>query len=152
MKRPSLIQALQELEDLFDYLNNYFYSNILKCPLITIHPESSALGYFREHYANCNGINENEISISLETFEYGPIIVATVLLHEMVHLYNFQYGIKDCSDRQYHNVNFKNEAERVGLIVTQRKGLGFGVTDAGCELEILFKEYGLTKKSFSLRR
>jgi len=150
MRRPTLVPALCELERLFDFYNFQFWEGQLRLPLVTVYAGSRSLGHFHEFGITCEGENEHEINIAYETFEYGHEAVCNVMLHEMVHLANFQQGIKDCSDRQYHNKNFKKEAERVGLIVTQRKGLGFATTELGKELKVLLKDEGFNKFSFKL--
>ena len=48
-----------------------------------------------------------EINISAEHLARPPQDIAETLIHEMVHYANHLDGIRDCTVRQYHNLNFK---------------------------------------------
>ena len=55
----------------------------------------------------------HEINIGAGTLARPIEDVAATLLHEMVHYYNYENGIQDCSrGNTYHNRRFKTAAER----------------------------------------
>ena len=57
------------------------------------------------------------------------------ILHEMVHLYNIQHDIQDCSrGGTYHNKKFKAEAEKHMLRIEKDKRYGWTITHPTKEL------------------
>ena len=71
--------------------------------------------------------------------------VAATLLHEMVHYYNYENGIQDCSrGNTYHNRRFKAAAEAHGLIVEHSDKYGWSHTSPSDELLDFILENGLT--------
>lgn len=70
-----------------------------------------------------------EISLSAEYLSNGNDKIIGTLLHEMVHLYNLQNGIKDTSrSGYYHNKTFKESAEAHGLVAEKVEGSGYSKT------------------------
>ena len=70
-----------------------------------------------------------EISLSAEYLSSSIEEIATTLLHEMVHLYNLQEGVKDTSrSGYYHNKAFRDAAEAHGLTVEKEDGRGYSKT------------------------
>ena len=56
--------------------------------------------------------------------------VLATLMHEMVHIYCMENGIKDTSNAgRYHNKSFKAEAERRGLKISKAGYIGWSVTE-----------------------
>lgn len=77
-----------------------------------------------------------EINMAAEYMNRGVYDIAATLIHEMVHLSNLCKGIKDCNPKtQNHNKHFKEEAERVGLIVEKVEKRGWSQTSLSPELE-----------------
>lgn len=71
--------------------------------------------------------------------------MAATLLHEMVHYYNFENGVQDCSrGNTYHNRKFKAAAEAHGLTVTHSDKYGWSHTAPGEALLDFVLENGLT--------
>jgi hypothetical protein len=58
--------------------------------------------------------------------EYGEIPCA--LLHEMIHISNYQCGDVDVTANQYHNKHFLQVALEVGLVVIKHKTQGWAIT------------------------
>ena len=51
------------------------------------------------------------------------------MLHEMVHIYNMEHNVQDCSrGGSYHNKRFKEEAERRGLCIDYDSRIGWSIT------------------------
>lgn len=103
----------KELQRLFDLFNTRYYNGELKHPVITIQSNGGrgqqrlALGW-----CTCNKVwldhsNNNyyyEITICSEYLYRSVEEICTTLLHEMVHLYCNENGIKDTSrGNTYHN-------------------------------------------------
>ena len=64
--------------------------------------------------------NTYELNIAAEEINAHIEEILDTLLHEMVHLYCREHGIKETSrGGQYHNKRFKEEAERRGLVCVQ---------------------------------
>lgn len=68
------------------------------------------------------------ISVGSGFIKAEPIEILDDLLHNMVHIANWQKGITDHTDNQYHNLSFVNEALESGLFVVWHKTRGWGVT------------------------
>lgn len=147
---PSLKPAIRIFENLFSKLNDQFFDGSLVPPVIVISPEGkasangwctswkawkSAAGVGKEH-SLVNQAGEDaedegyyEISLSAEYLGNQTDEIIGTLLHEMVHLYNLQNGIKDTSrSGYYHNKSFKESAEAHGLIAEKVDGSGYSKT------------------------
>lgn len=56
--------------------------------------------------------------------------VLATLMHEMVHIYCMENGIKDTSNGgRYHNTKFKRESEQRGLKISKATYIGWSVTE-----------------------
>ena len=109
------------LNKIFDLLNEEFFENVLSRPTITIQSTPKAYGHFslREDTWVSKLGGTHEINIGAGTLSRPIEEVVSTLLHEMVHYYNYERGVQDCSrGNTYHNRKFTEEAERRGLIVT----------------------------------
>ena len=125
------------LNKIFDLLNKEFFESSLSRPTITIQSTPKAYGHFSlrdDMWISKNG-NSHEINIGAGTLASPIETVVATMLHEMVHYYNFNNGIKDCSrGNTYHNSNFKKAAEQRGLIIEQSPKYGWSITEPGEEL------------------
>lgn len=75
----------------------------------------------------------DEISLNPEHFDRDFELVDT-MLHELVHVYCRQNGIKDTSRAgYYHNAKFKKVAEQFGLKCVECKKVGWNTTAEGNE-------------------
>lgn len=150
---PSIVPALLELERLFHFFNQELWEGKLRCPVITLQNlPSSTIGFYSENAVQCGQKHIDEIAVTFEAVGQGVQCLVEVLLHEMVHLSNSQQGINDCTNRQYHNKSFRCEAERVGLVVAERKGFGFCITALGPVLKRLLKKAKVDKTAFNFAR
>ena len=75
----------------------------------------------------------HEIMISAEYFPRGARAILGTLLHETAHSLDLQAGIKGVSGDGYHNKNFKQTAEALGLTITQAKRIGWSNTEVSDE-------------------
>lgn len=134
MKDNSLQITIQELEDLFEVLNGKYFESELSKPVITVSPDSTkkSFGWCTSYKAwqhKDGGEGYYEINICAEHLARPFEEVAGTMLHEMVHLFNLQNGIQDCSrGGTYHNKKFKTAAEAHGLNVESNEKYGWCVT------------------------
>ena len=119
------------LNKIFDLLNEEFFENELSRPTITIQSTPRAYGHFslREDTWVSKLGGTHEINIGAGTLSRPIEEVVSTLLHEMVHYYNYERGVQDCSrGNTYHNRKFREEAERRGLIVEHSDKYGWSHT------------------------
>ena len=140
MNNNSLTPIIETIEDLYSKFNFRIFDGKLETPVITLSPNSkhgggSCLGWFTTwrswgvnnsdqstDISDAKGDGYYEINVCAEYLSRPFDEVAGTLLHEMVHLYNQQRGVQDCSrSGYYHNKSFKEAAESHGLIVTKSK-------------------------------
>ena len=127
------------LNKVFDLLNAELFENALSRPTITIQSTPRAYGHFslREDTWVSKLGGTHEINIGAGTLARPIEEVTATLLHEMVHYYNYENGIQDCSrGGQYHNKKFKEAAEARDLKISYDPRIGWSITeptDALCE-------------------
>ena len=125
------------LNKVFDLLNAEFFESALSRPTITIQSTPKAYGHFslREDTWVSKLGGTHEINIGAGTLSRPIEEVVATLLHEMVHYFNYEMGIQDCSrGNTYHNRRFKEAAETHGLIVTHSDKYGWSHTSPSDEL------------------
>ena len=135
------------LNKVFDLLNAEFFESELSRPTITIQSTPKAYGHFslrEDTWVSTLG-GTHEINIGAGTLSRPIEEVAATLLHEMVHYYNYQLGIQDCSrGNTYHNRRFKESAEAHGLIVAHSDRYGWSHTSPSDALLEFVLKYELT--------
>ena len=153
----SLQSVIGKLEELFSKFNAKFFNGELTTPVIAASPDNTrgAFGWCTgwKAWKDADGKNDGyyEINMCAEHLSRPFELVCETLLHEMVHLANLQRGIKDTSrGGTYHNKDFKNAAETIGLTVEKTKS-GWNKTGLTEDLEKYLKtEFG--KDGFKLYR
>lgn len=129
MQTNSLSPIIERLDNLFLDLNRHFYNSELEKPVITVNPNEgrNALGWCTT-WKVWGSSNEEvtledydrgyyEINMSAEYLNRPFEEIVETMLHEMVHLYNLQQNVQDCSrGGTYHNRRFKAVAEQHGLV------------------------------------
>lgn len=135
------------LNKIFDLLNAEFFESALSRPTITIQSTPRAYGHFslRDNtWVSAVG-DTHEINIGAGTLARPIEQVAATLLHEMVHYFNYENGVQDCSrGNTYHNKRFKVAAEAHGLTVTHSDKYGWSHTAPSEALLDFILENGLT--------
>lgn len=119
------------LNKIFDLLNTEYFESALSRPTITIQSTPKAYGHFslREDTWVSKIGGTHEINIGAGTLARPIEEVVATLLHEMVHYYNYENGVQDCSrGNTYHNKRFKEAAEKRGLTVTHSDKYGWSHT------------------------
>ncbi len=134
-KITTMAEMQAALQAAFNAINRDFYNNELEKVIITVKEgkKKGAFGWI-ETAKNWkqNGKDRHEINISADYIGERTVEQTIVtLMHEMVHLYNIQNGIKDTTrSGKYHNKNFKQTAENHGLEVEQISDIGWSRTTA----------------------
>ncbi len=135
------------LNKIFDLLNNEYFEGALSRPTITIQSTPKAYGHFS--LRNDTWISKlggtHEINIGAGTLNMPIESITATLLHEMVHYYNYEMGIQDCSrGGTYHNRRFKEAAESRDLVVEHDEKYGWTITTPGEGLLDFVIDNGLT--------
>lgn len=121
------------LEKIFRKLNQDFFGGCIEEPIITIQSTPKAYGHVTVAKAWTKGADKDqrrELNIGAGTLDRPIEAVVATMLHEMVHLYNLQNGVKDVSrGGAYHNKRFKNAAEAVGLVISYDPRIGWSITE-----------------------
>ncbi len=161
-KNNSLQKTIGELEDLFEIFNYEFFNGELNKPVITVSPDMTkgAYGWCTSYKAwkSVGGSVDGgfyEINICAEHLARSYEDVAGTMLHEMIHLYNLENGVKDCSrGGTYHNKRFKEAAENHGLVCELDSKYGWVNTRLNAYSLNTVREYMETigKTSFDLFR
>lgn len=120
------------LEKIFRVLNTAYFDGEIEEPIITIQSTPRAYGHVTvaKAWRKANGDTRHELNLGAGTLD-RPIenVVATVL-HEMVHLYNLQIGVQDCSrGGTYHNKKFRDAAVARDLDISYDSRIGWSITE-----------------------
>ena len=141
-------RAAAYLNSIFDSLNDRYFEGALSRPVITIQSTPRAYGHFTLYDAwSVDGDKGmREINIGAGTLSRPIENVVATLLHEMVHYWNDQHGIKDCSrGGTYHNKRFKKLAEACDLHIDHHPTYGWSITTPTDALVEFCLENGLTE-------
>lgn len=129
-----LSRPLMALEEAYGFLNSTFFESALSKSVIMISPTPDSYGHFTpwKSWKGKDGEGYCEINIDAGTIDRPIEHVIATLLHEMVHQYCYEHGIKDTSrGGAYHNKRFKAEAEKRGLVIGYDKRIGHSPTRPG---------------------
>ena len=139
------------LEKIFRALNQDSFGGEIEEPIITLKKTPSAYGHVTESDTWLRkGESVRELNISTN-YLTRPIedIVAT-MIHEMVHLWNMQHGIKDTSrSYSYHNEKFRDEAEKHMIHIEKDEKYGWTITSPTDELLEYILEKGWSEISMN---
>lgn len=134
------------LEKIYRELNADMFGGELEEPIITIQSTPTAYGH-----VTCSKVwkskDSDKYELNLGAGTIGRPIEETVstMLHEMVHIYNLMHDIQDCSrGGKYHNKNFKEKAESVGLIIEKHDVYGWTITSPSDDLILYIADKGWT--------
>lgn len=136
-------RATGYLEKIFRELNKDSFGGVLEEPIITIQSTPRAYGHVSLHKTWKRKDDwRHELNISADWLTRPIENVVATMIHEMVHLYNIQNDIQDCTrGGSYHNKRFKAEAEKHMLSVERDDTYGWTITKPTDEL----LEYILSK-------
>jgi ribosomal protein S27AE len=148
MKNPTLIETIRILERYFSKMNEHFFENELSKPVITVTPDKTkkSLGWCTSWKAWKESGNTEagyyEINICSDFLNHPIVEICETLLHEMVHLYNVQKNVKDCSrSGTYHNTRFRDAATAHGLLVEKDEKYGWCYTELNDEAKTFVQSF-----------
>lgn len=124
------------LEKIFRAVNEDSFGGELEEPVITIQDTPTAYGHVTVGKAwSVKDNHRHELNIVAGTLQRPIEEVVATMLHEMVHLYNLQHEIQDCSrGGTYHNKKFRDEAQKHMLTVEHHEKYGWTITKPTEEL------------------
>lgn len=123
-------RAVSQLEHIYNALNTDFFQDELPIPIITVQSKPGTYGHCTTSkvWQRKDG-GAYELNIAAEVLNYPIEETLDTMLHEMVHLYCRENGIKEVSrGGKYHNKRFKEEAERRGLVCVPCGQYGWNTT------------------------
>lgn len=99
----------------FKLLNEHFFNNSLSVPILSMVRKNGAKGYFKANSFLSKKDEEvlSEIALNPEVFVRDDKEILSTLLHEMCHLWQFQFG--EPSGGNYHNKEFHTKMLECGL-------------------------------------
>jgi hypothetical protein len=110
-------QAYAELQTAFDHYNQALFDGLLPNCLITMQREKRTCGYFsRERFVHRERRSKtDEIALNPAYFAVVPLLeTLQTLVHEMVHAW--QYNLGNPGRRSYHNKEWAEKMESIGLM------------------------------------
>ena len=119
------------LEKMFRALNAKYFDGQLEEPIITIQSTPRAYGHVTVGKSWRKGQeHRHELNIGAGTLDRPIENTTATLLHEMVHLWNLQNGIQDCSrGGAYHNKKFRDAATARDLSISYDPRIGWSITE-----------------------
>ncbi len=148
-----------KLESSFTFLNDSLFDGSIKPVFITIQSQGrkkNTLGWASTINFWENGSPESgkqEINICAEYLKRPVAEIMETMVHEMVHIWNAQNSIKDCSKSGRHNMKFKTKCESVGLNCEKgNKGYNFTSLESGGKAEQAINAMDLDENSFTYAR
>lgn len=133
-------RAIGQLEKIYTNLNMDFFQGTLPIPIITVQSTPGTYGHCSTTKIWERKNDETyELNIAAEVLTYPIEETLDTMIHEMVHLYCRENGIKEVSQGgKYHNSKFKKEAEKRGLecFRTEKYGWNTRPTDRLVEYAI----------------
>ena len=166
MGSTSLKPTLSTFESLFSKLNDHYFEGGLQPAVIAVAPDAKKRAYgwctgwkawgsgrrltmdelaemSDEEIERLNDEGFYEINICAEYLTRSITEVIGTLLHEMVHLYNLQVGVKDTSrNGYYHNKAFYDAAVAHGLECIKEGSYGYCRTKLNDEAERFVRSLG----------
>lgn len=121
----------RRLENAYDVFNQKYFNNTLPAVMITIQSSRGAYGHCttQKVWASATELYY-ELNLGAEYLSRPIENVLATLMHEMVHIYCMENGIKDTSNAgRYHNTKFKHEAEKRDLKISKAPCIGWSVTE-----------------------
>ena len=109
------VEQFSLFERLFKYYNKALFQNQLKDCLINMSRKKGAAGLFEpEMWISSQKEHYHEINISPQCLEMESIEWHGVFVHNMVHLWQYDFGKP--SRKGYHNKEWAQKMEEIGLI------------------------------------
>lgn len=116
LSRPTP-QTYAELQLAFDYFNDELFEGKLPPCLLTLQREKRTHGYFSaQRFVHKDGKTyTDEIALNPSFFSIvPPLEVMQTIVHEMVHAWQYHFG--EPGRRSYHNAEWADKMESIGLM------------------------------------
>jgi len=152
LNNNSFIPALDESERFIKFMIKRFKLELPNDYIITINKASkSTIGYFmpKEHQEHFINTTQNLNNINLNTYYLKTNSPYECLTHELAHFINNTLKIKDYSSNQYHNKEFKKQAEKL-LLNVERTKKGYSETSETEQFKEMLKEFKPNKEVFNI--
>jgi hypothetical protein len=151
-------EIVSALDELFVIFNFKFFGGDLIKPVIAVqsnqHRNPATMGWctIKKTWRNTETKEEYyEIALCPEFFDFGVIELSDTFLHELIHLYHLQNGIQGCSrGGHYHNKNFKEKAEEIGLFCEKSGKNGWAITSLKPETKTFVESLNIDRDAFKL--
>ena len=143
-KTNKMSRTVGTLEKMYNSINTDKFDGALPIPVITVQSKPGTWGHSSTAKVwKREDENTYELNIAAEVLT-GPIEeIIDTMIHEMIHLYCRENGIKEVSrGGSYHNRRFKELAEEKGLVCIRTEKYGWNTIGAGNDSLI---EYALQK-------
>lgn len=114
---PSTNQQFKALDNAYQYFNGELFDGQLPNCILNFSRKKGTHGFLAPYRWKEVGQEEfsiHEISLTPSTLYRTPIEIFSTLVHEMVHLWQFEFGSPSRSG--YHNKEWARKMEAVGLI------------------------------------
>lgn len=135
----------KKLEYAYGVFNRQYFDGKLPPVMITIQSSRGAYGHCTTQKVWASGGERYyELNLGAEYLDRPIEHVLATLMHEMVHIYCLENGIKDTSNMgRYHNKRFKAEAEKRGLLISCHEHIGWSVTEPSVAFILNIHAWGL---------
>lgn len=111
---------VSEAERLFRHLNKHLFGDVLVLPLFNM--------AFDRRFGLRFSPESHHFSFGLGIIGWSVNDFLGDFVHEMVHMFNWQRGVIDCTSNQYHNQDFVAVATKCGLYVGKHGTRGWAIT------------------------
>lgn len=104
----------------FEHFNKFLFEDTLRPVMLTLTRDELALkGYYLpDAWHNETGDSFDEISLNANSMEDNVYFLLNVLIHEMVHLWQFSFG---SPEKGSHNEEFAVKCDELGLVFTDNR-------------------------------
>ena len=135
----------KRLEDAYRVLNREYFHSELPTVMITIQSSLKAYGHCTTKKVWASGEERYyELNLGAEYLSRPIEQVLATLVHEMVHIFCMERGIKDTSNQnRYHNKRFKAEVEKRGMKISYAPSIGWSLTEPTDEFIRNIKAWGI---------
>ncbi|MGX9985847.1 SprT-like domain-containing protein [Soonwooa purpurea] len=134
----------QFLSQIFDYYNFSLFESKLSSCVISIGAKNASGVFYRNKWKTQEGKIIHEIAINPES-NFHAVDFHQAIVHEMCHLWQFEHGMYQ-STEGYHNVEFANKMQSIGLDVSSTGMAGGQRT--GFQMSDFIIEDGPFEKAF----
>ncbi len=145
MSKNATLDTYNELQIAYDFFNAQLFDNALPSCLITLQREKRTLGYYSwNRFVNAQGEQIDELAMNPSYFGVRTIAeTLSTLCHEQVHTFQFHFGTP--SRNGYHNKEWANKMEEIGLVPSNTGQIGGKRTGQQMTHRILKKGGNLKK-------